>query len=187
MNTIISKRTTPFVYTAYISDPKRNVCEVKYSIVINGGAGVAGGSELLSGLPMSQRSLFTPEGVATLVDDDTLEKLYAIPKFRSDIKRGLIIVRKREKITSQDKIDNIAEKEMLEGDHIPTRPISQKDFEAAGAKVVEDDEGNKSLNITKLACSPVLKRNAEAGLPGYVKKRRRGKAAGVITSSAVEA
>lgn len=189
MNTIISKRTTPFVYTAWYTDPKKNICQAKYSIVVNGGAGSKGGAELMSGLPMAQRSLFTPEGVATLVNDDTLEKLMEIPKFKSDIKRGLIIVRKGEKIQSQDKIDNIAEKEMLEGDHIPTRPISEDDIRSANAKVTEDDDGNQAVDVSKLDGSPVDIRNSEAGLTSEEKKRRRrrrGEKKGIATAAVIK-
>ena len=174
-HTIISKRTTPFVYTKFFADAKKNIIKPLYSILINGGAGVVGGTELLSGKPMAERSLLTSQGVATLVNDDTLTKLMDIPKFRSDIKRGLILVLKRKQVTSQDAIDNIAEKEMIEGDHIPTRPISQSDLENVGARFVEDENGEEGLgvNITKMNGSPIETRNAEAGLPGYVKKRRR--------------
>jgi hypothetical protein len=175
MNTIISKRTTPFVYTKYYTDSDRGICKPIYSILVNGGAGVVGGAEILSGKSMNERSIFTPEGVATIVDDDTLAKLMDVPKFQKDIKRGLILVLKKKSVTSQDKIDELSKKELLEGDHIKTRPITMEDLENAGARKVSDDDdedGGLAVNITKMKVSPTGKRNAEAGLPSYEKKRR---------------
>ena len=78
MNTIISKRSTPHIYTKSKIDPSSGSIVKLYSILVNGGAGVAGGADFLSGKKQDNFTLVTPEGVATIVDDETLEKLMAI-------------------------------------------------------------------------------------------------------------
>lgn len=170
MNTIISKRTTPFTYTKW--NKANGNLFAEYSITVDGGAGVLGGTEFLSGRPLAKRALITPEGVATVIDDDTLKKLEAVPKFNSDVSRGLILILKNKKVEDQSKIDEIAKKEMLDGDHITTRPLTPTDLENAGA-VINDDG---SVNISKAIDDVKALRDENAGRASYAKKRvgRRG-------------
>lgn len=140
MNTVISRRPTPFVYTKWVVDQKAGSCVPEYSITINGGAGVTGGSAAAMGIADKNIPLFTPEGVATIVDDKRLELLMGVPKFRSDIERGLIRVIKGKSITDQDKLDNEAEKRMADKDDIVGRQLTKDDLEDAGA--IEQKDGS---------------------------------------------
>lgn len=166
-HTIISKRTTPFTYTKWVKI-NGQFHQDGPGIVINGGSGVVGGAELLSGRPLEQRNTLIPESILTFVDDKALEKLMTISKFRKDIERGIITVVKGK--VSQDKGDEIARKDMLPDEHNPARPITQEELEATGATISDDG----SVNISKVAtdASPLKIRKQEAGLPGYEKKRR---------------
>lgn len=139
MNTIISRRPTSFVYTKWEKN-SNNRFFAAYEIVINGGAGVTGGGLFAKGVKESSISMFMPEGVATLVDDKTLDKLMDIPKFKSDIKRGLIRVIKGKSITDQEKLDNEAEKHMADKDDIQGRQLTADDFKDAGA--IENKDGS---------------------------------------------
>lgn len=170
-HTIVSKRTTPFTYTKWIHRNGQYFQDGP-GIVINGGAGIVGGLELLSGRPLEQRNTIVPESVLTFVDDAVLEKLESISKFRKDVDRGIIVVYKNKKI-SQEKGDEIARKDMVPDEHIPTRPISKDEMENAGASISDDG----SVNISKVRedVSPLKLRKQEAGLPEYVKKRNKSK------------
>lgn len=139
MNTIISRSPVSVKYIKWHISPSGGSIP-EYSFTINGGAGVTGGTGFASGIPDKKVSLFTPEGVATLVDDDTLDKLMAIPNFRYDIKMGVIRVIKGKSITDQEKIDNEAEKKMADKDDIPGRQMTKGDMEDVGAK--EQDDGS---------------------------------------------
>lgn len=173
MNTIVSKRTSPFTYQAW-----------KYvngqffpdgpGIVINGGAGIVGGLELLSGRPLMQRNSIIPVGVHTYVDDDVLDKLYKIPKFKKDVDRGIILVIKGKKL-DQDKTDSIAANEMVEDDHIPTRPITEEEIQNAGATINKD--GSINIGEVEVGDHPLRQRAIEAGQPQYVKERMRSERA----------
>ena len=68
-HTIVSKRTTPFVYTKW-EKINGQFHQIGKGIVINGGAGIVGGAELLSGVPLSQRRTLVPDSVLTFVDDE---------------------------------------------------------------------------------------------------------------------
>lgn len=166
MNTIISKRTGTFTYAKWV---KKNgqFHQDGPGILINGGAGIVGGAELLSGKPMEKRSLLIPVGVHTYVDDEALEKLMSIGKFRKDMERGIITV-VRGKKCDQDTTDKIASKDMLEDDHIPTRPVTRENIEDAGGTINNDG----SVNITNVEgdASPLRMRDENAGLPNYQKK-----------------
>ena len=166
MNTIISKRTGTFTYAKWV---KKNgqFYQDGPGILINGGAGIVGGAELLSGKPMEKRSLLIPVGVHTYVDDEALEKLMSIGKFRKDMERGIITV-VRGKKCDQDTTDKIASKDMLEDDHIPTRPVTRENIEDAGGTINNDG----SVNITNVEgdASPLRMRKENAGLPNYQKK-----------------
>lgn len=168
-HTIISKRTSPFVYTEW-AKINGQFHQQGPGIVINGGAGIVGGGELLSGTPLEHRKTLIPASVLTFVDDETLEKLERIPKFKSDVKRGIIVVHRNKKL-SQDKGDEIADKEMLPDEHIPTRPITEDEMERAGGKITKG--GGVDISDVQEEVSPLRIRKQEAGLPGYVKERNR--------------
>lgn len=161
--TIVSKRTTPFTYSKWVYKNGQIFADGP-GILINGGAGIVGGADLLSGLPMDRRSLLVPNAVKTVVDKEVYNKLMTIPKFLSDIKRGIITVSKGD--LDDGKVNKIADG-MIEDDHIPTRPISEADIEAAGGVIQKDG----SVNISEAAEDPAKVRRENAGQPGYVKKR----------------
>lgn len=167
-HTIVSKRTSPFVYTEW-AEINGQFHQQGPGIVINGGAGIVGGGELLSGVPLEHRKTLIPESVLTFVDDETLAKLERISKFKSDVKRGIIAVYRNKRI-SQDKGDEIAAKDMLADEHIPTRPITAAEMERAGGVMTKS-----GVDITDVQeeVSPLKVRKQEAGLPGYVKERNR--------------
>lgn len=167
--TIVSKRVTPFVYQKWVYK-NGQIFPDGPGVVINGGAGVVGGADLLSGLPMERRSLLIPNVVKTVVDEKAYNYLMGVPKFKSDIDRGLIVVTKGE--IDNSKADKIAD-DMIEDDHIPNRPISEKDIENAGGVIQKDG----SVNISEAAEDPVKVRKENAGQPSYVKKRNAEKRA----------
>lgn len=142
MNTIISKRPTAFVYTKWHHDSSGSTIQTpEYSIIIYGGAGVQGGADFGKGKHEKNYAMFTPEGVATIVDDKTLKKLYDIPKFKKDIDRGLIKVIQNKSIKDQERIDEIADgNEMIRNSDIGGRPITKEEMEKAGA--IENDDGS---------------------------------------------
>lgn len=147
MNTIISKRPTAFVYTKW-RDNNDNTIVSEYSITIDGGSGV-----------MNPKSLVTPEGVATFVDDDTLAKLKAIPKFNRDVERGLIRI-ESSKISDPDKLDSIAESgKMMDKADIVNRPLTPEDLTNDGAVINEDG----SIDISKGGKDAVTRRTRKAG------------------------
>jgi hypothetical protein len=161
--TIVSKRVTPFVYQRLVYKGGQIFPEGP-GVVINGGAGIVGGADLLSGLPMERRSLLVPNAVKTVIDEKAYDYLKGVPKFLSDVKRGLIEVVKGE--IDDGKMNKIADS-MIEDDHIPNRPISEEDIEAAGGFIQKDG----SVNITEAAEDPAKVRRENAGQPSYVKKR----------------
>ena len=167
--TVISKLPTTFNYVKWQRTNGMFIPE--YQILINGGAGVVGGSELLSNRPLANRSLFTPEGVATEVTEETLAKLRQIKKFCDHEKRGLIIVMKGNN-PGQDRVDDIAKKDGEDPDKIHGRPITEKDIERVGG-VINDDG---SIDISKAkTLSPLQMRKQEAGLPYYEKSEYKNK------------
>lgn len=160
MNTVISKRPTSFVYTKW-ADNKDGTLAVEFSITIDGGANV-----------INPKSLVTPLGVATFVDDRTLENLMSIDKFRRDIERGLIRVEKGEKVSDPEKVDSIADSgKMAKNEDIPSRPLTSEDLERDGAVLNEDG----SVDISKGGRNAVTRRSKDAGKPFYEKGRTRGK------------
>lgn len=172
MNTIISKRTSPFTYQKWAFTNGR-IYQDGPGIVINGGAGIVGGAELLSGRPLDKRTTLIPVGVMTFVDDEVLDKLMTIPKFTSDMKRGLITVVKGRKISDQEKINDIAEKELVDSANIPNRPISEQDISDAGGKINHDG----SVDIRDAEEDIELVRRQNAGQPFYIKQREKQKRA----------
>ena len=163
-HSIISKRPTTFTYQQW-DFVNGNFVPKGSGVLINGGAGIVGGRDLLSGIPMEKRGTLVPEGVITFVDDQALEYLMGCKKFTSDIERGLIRVVKGK--LSDAEGDKIAKEDMLDNEHIPGRPYTDKDLEEAGA--VMNDDG--SANINNADEQLELTRKANAGAPAYVKKR----------------
>lgn len=146
MNTIISKRSTPHIYTKNKVDPRSGAITKLYSIIVNGGAGVMGGADFLSGKKQDNFSMITPEGVATIVDDDTLEKLMDIKHFVRDIARGYIKVVKGKSVKDQDTVDNLAtKKDMIDTKDVDGRQITEEDMESAGAI----KQGDGSWNVAE--------------------------------------
>ena len=155
MNTIISKRPSPFIYTKWVES--RGMFREEYSILINGGAGILGGLDILSGKKQDNFSMITPEGVATVVDDDTLRRLMDIKQFVKDIERGLIKVVQHKSIKDQDKIDEIADDKMISNDEIGSRPITKDEMKMAGA--IENADG--SWNVANARGDLANKGNAK--------------------------
>lgn len=169
MNTIISKRTSPFTYTNwYMKNGQFH--QDGPGIIINGGSGIVGGLELLSGRPLDKRSSIIPVGVHTYVDDEVLGKLMKNGKFLRDIERGLILVVKGKKL-DQDKTDEIAAKEMVDDERIPTRPVTRDEMESAGASI--NNDGSVDIGEVDSDISPLKQRKIDAGAPSYVKKRNQ--------------
>lgn len=165
MNTVISKRLSTFTYQDWKVVNGQAVPNGP-GILINGGAGVVGGLELLSGNSLENRTKTIPVGVHTYVSDEVLDKLLAMPKFRKDMERGLIAVVRGEKC-GQDRTDEIARTDMLGDEHIKHRPFSQKDIEDAGGKINKDG----SVDISEAVENIEALRASNAGLPNYVQKR----------------
>lgn len=138
--TIISKRPSPFVYTKYVDNVSDSRRVAEYSIIINGGSGVVGGLDLLSGKKAQNFSMIVPEGVATIVDEETLKRLRAIDKFCHDEERKLILVIEKV-IKDQEKIDSIADSgKMMAKKDLVSHPITKEDLKSAGA--VESQDGS---------------------------------------------
>lgn len=174
-HTIVSKRTSPFTYIKWV-EINGQFHQDGPGIIINGGAGIVGGADLLSGVPLEHRRTVVPGSVLTFVDDKALAKLESIPKFQHDVKRGILLVYKNKKLT-QGKGDELASKDMLPDEHIPTRPITTDEMEAAGA--VMTNKGAVDISEVKEDMSPLKIRKQDAGLPfyektGYKNKKARG-------------
>ena len=127
MNTIISTKPYPCSYAKFDvnieSHTKRKVWEVR----INGGSGVMQG----------KGHIYTPDGVATSIDDEGLNILMTIPQFKRDIERGYMKVIRGESAKRID-ADEEANKDM-NMEH-GSKPLTDKDFLESGAKI--DKEGN---------------------------------------------
>lgn len=163
-HTIISKRPTTFTYIQY-KMVNGNFAPVGSGVLINGGAGIVGGYDLLSGIPMEERSKLIPEGVKTVVDDIALEYLMGCDKFKSDIKRGMITVVDGD--ISRDEADRIAKEDMLDNEHIKDRPFTEKDIKNAGGVITDDN----AIDIRKAEENLGLEREKNAGAPQYVINR----------------
>lgn len=169
-HTIISKRLSTFTYQQWTFQNGQYV-PVGKGVLINGGAGIVGGSDLLSGRPLEKRGMFVPGGVTTEVSDEVLEYLMGCWKFKDDIKRGLVVVLKNQSI-DQGKADKIAEKEMESDENLNDRPFTDKDIEAAGGKINRDG----SIDITEAQEDIDLVRRRNAGQPFYIKERNKAEA-----------
>lgn len=177
MNTVISKYPTTVTYTQYEKTPM-GFKEVSpkgtnaTGIIINGGAGVVGGFDLLSNKSPSSRSTDIPVGVHTYVSDDDLEYLMKVPRFVGDIERGMIVVVKSKKL-DQDATDNIASNDMLENAKIEGRPVTEAEIEAAGGEVKRD--GTVDITEVREGVSPLKVRKEEAGKSFYEKGKGKNK------------
>lgn len=170
MNTIISKRLSTFTYQQWTMNNGQYI-PVGKGVIINGGAGVVGGSDLLSGRPLEKRSTSIPVGVLTFVNDETLDYLMGCWKFQKDISKGLIVVVKGKRLDVSEG-ENIAQKDMVPEENIMSRPYSEKDIEAAGGKINSDG----SVDITNAVEDIDIVRRQNAGQPFYVKERNKEEA-----------
>ena len=131
MNTIISTKPYSCTYSKNDIDINSHIMRTTWSCRINGGAGVAHG----------KGQLFTPNGVATEIDDEGLSILMTIPAFLNDIKKGYMTVIKgsKAKIVDADEVS-----EGMNHEHM-ARPLTDKDFKDSGAKI---DSSDGSIDIT---------------------------------------
>lgn len=162
--TIISKKPIPFIYQEF----KRingQFFPVDEGILIHGGAGVVGGVDRDSGRPHGQHGIYCPEGVATVLDEKTYDRLKNIKKFQSDVKRGVMKVIKGA-VTDQSRIDGETHN-MLDNDLIPNRPFTRQDIEDAGGVLQKDG----SVSITEAIEDIDEVRRQNAGKMAYMKKR----------------
>ena len=131
MVTIISTQPVPVRYTLWETDVATHSKRRVWDCRIAGGSGV-----------VDRNTLLTPQGVATEISDDALEKLMSIPAFTDDIEKGFIKVLKKTKARTVD-ADEEALKDMnLAGSG---KPLTDKDLVKAGAQINEDG----SIDISK--------------------------------------
>jgi hypothetical protein len=164
MYTIISKRPISFLYQE-LKFINGQFFPVGEGVLIHGGAGVVGGLDKDSGRPHSEHGIIVPDGVATIIDDNTYDRLSKMKKFQSDMKRG-VVKAVRGSITDQAKV-NAETHDMLDDDLNPSRPISRQDIEDAGGVINRDG----SVNITEAEEDIEGIRRANAGKMSYMKKR----------------
>lgn len=132
MNTIISTKPYACEYSKFETNYETHSRTRVWQCTINGGSGVM----------LGKGHIFTPDGVATEIDDEGLEILMSLPEFRADIKAGFIKVIKDVAAKKVD-ADEEANKDMnLE--HM-AKPMTEKDFKESGAKI---DSSDGSIDIT---------------------------------------
>jgi hypothetical protein len=164
MKTIISKNTVPFLYQEW-KKVNGQFFTVGNGILIHGGAGIVGGIDRDSGRPLEQHGIAIPEGVATIIDDDTYDRLKENGKFKQHLRNGIVKVLSGS-ISDQAKIDDETH-DMRDNDLINSRPYSKEDFEAANGVINRDG----SVNITEAAEDIEAVRRSNAGKMAYMKKR----------------
>jgi len=164
MYTIISKKPIPFLYQEF-KFVNGQFFPVDEGILIHGGAGVVGGVDRDSGRPHSQHGIYIPDGVATVLDDKTYDRLKEIKKFQADVKRGVMKVLKGA-ISDQNRIDSETH-DMLDNDLIPNRPFTPEDIKDAGGVFQKDG----SVNISEAGEDIDEIRKQNAGKMAYMKKR----------------
>lgn len=143
MVTIISTIPVSKRYILWKEDTKQHTKIALWDCTIPGGAGV-----------IDKRSLQTPEGVATEIDDSALDKLMQIGSFVGDMKNGFIKVLKGVKARTVD-ADEEALKDMnTDG---TGRQITSEDLEKDGA-VINDDG---SVDVSKGGKNAVARKNIE--------------------------
>lgn len=174
MNTVISRHPTTVTYTKWINT-KSGFVRDGSGIIINGGAGIVGGYELLSNKSPDERSREIPIGVHTYVPDEVLEKLMTIPTFVRDLDKGLVAVVRGSKI-DRDKANDIAASDMAPSSQISSAPITREEIEATGAEINSDG----SIDISKVneGVSPLKVRKEDAGQTIQTKKRNASKRKG---------
>lgn len=110
---ITSKLAAPVDY-AFYTRGANNINVVTDTITIDGGAGV-----------INKRSLETPRGMVTEIDDKVLEKLKSHPVFRAHVRDGYITIlgtEKEAKSAEKDlKVDN-------------SKQLTPKDYEKQNKK-----------------------------------------------------
>lgn len=164
MYTVISRKPIPFLYQEY-RFVNGQFFPKDEGILIHGGAGVVGGVDRDSGRPHAEHGILIPEGVATVIDDKTYDRLKEIKKFQQDVKRGVMKVVKGS-ISDQSRIDRETH-DMLDTDLIPNRPFTKEDIEQAGGVIQKDG----SVNITEAGEDIDAIRRQNAGKMAYMKKR----------------
>ena len=162
--TVISKRPTSFNYVEWTLINGQYFPKGE-GILIHGGAGVVGGIDRDSGRAMMERGIAVPEGIATVLDEATYNRLANMDKFKHDLRRGIVKVLRGE-IREQSRIDSETH-DMLENENIPNRPYDANDIEAAGGVIKRDG----SIEITDAYEDIAQVRKENAGQMSYVKKR----------------
>ena len=97
--------------------------------------------------------IYTPDGVATSIDDEGLNILMTIPQFKRDIERGYMKVIRGESAKRID-ADEEANKDM-NMEH-GSKPLTEKDFLESGAKI--DKEGNIDVTGDETSNESVTKK-----------------------------
>lgn len=131
MTTIISTHPVNMRYVKWERNSQSHTKTALYDYTILGGSGV-----------VNRKTLITPIGVATEVNDEDIEKLMAIPAFVTDVKNGLIKILKRTKKSSIDADDEALKDMDVDG---LGKPITSEQLEEAGAEIKEDG----SIDISK--------------------------------------
>ena len=157
MVTIISTHSTSMDYVLWETNTQNHSANPVWDCTIPGGAGV-----------FNSRSLHTPDGVATEISDDALEKLMRIPAFVNDINDGYIKVLKRTKARTVD-ADAEAKKDMnTEGSG---RQLTAEELEKDGAVVNSDG----SIDVTKGGKNAAVEHSAKGEKGKRSLARRRSK------------
>ena len=154
MVTIISTHSTSMNYILWESNTNEHSAHPVWDCTIPGGSGV-----------VNKHSLQVPNGVATEISDDALEKLMRIPAFVKDINDGYIKVLKNTKARTVD-AEEEAEKDMnTEGSG---RQITSSELEKDGAIINSDGsidvtEGGKNAAVEHAAQGEKGKRSLSRG------------------------
>lgn len=151
MNTIISTKPYACSYSKFEEDIKSHSRIRIWQVTINGGSGIMQG----------KGHLYTPDGVATEIDDKGLEILMTLPEFIEDVKNGHMKVIRR---MSARKVD--ADEEALKDMNLEhmAKPLTEKNLKDSGA-TIDSDDGSIDVTPSKDAVESVAKKAV----------RRRGK------------
>lgn len=131
MNTLISTHPIDIAYCIWQRDDKQHTKTCVWDFTLPGGAGIA-----------NPKTLLTPDGVATEVSDETLEKLMTIGSFKADVDAGYVKVLKGQKARSVDANEEAAKDMNTEGSG---KQITDAELIKDGA--VMNDDG--SIDVTK--------------------------------------
>lgn len=143
MVTIISTHPVSVRYNKWEENAEMHTKTRVWDCTIPGGAGI-----------LDKKSLQVPDGVATEITDEALEKLMSIPDFVNDIAKGYIKVLKNRRKTSVDASEEAKKDMNTEGSG---KQITDKDFEADGAVINEDG----SIDISDGGENVVARKSAE--------------------------